>query len=73
MGPDPAQHQQRHPHSIHGRGLGFVYLYEQYRVDDYALGDETIRQIDLPGGLLVYYRYRPYDAHSFWGRVTYVF
>lgn len=53
--------------------VGFVYLYEQYRVEDFALGDETIRRIDLPNGLLMYYRYRPYDAHSLWARITYVF
>lgn len=53
--------------------VGVVYWYERYRVEDYALGDETIRRIDLPNGLLLYYRYRPYDAHSIWGRVTILF
>jgi MtrB/PioB family decaheme-associated outer membrane protein len=53
--------------------VGFVYWYERYRVEDFALGDETIRRIDLPNGLLMYYRYRPYDAHSGWVRMTYLF
>jgi hypothetical protein len=53
--------------------LGFVYWHERYRVQDFALGDETIRRIDLPNGLLMYYRYRPYDAHSGWVRLTYLF
>lgn len=53
--------------------VGFVYWYERYRVRDYALGDETIRRIDLPNGLLMYYRYRPYRANSFWARLTYLF
>jgi MtrB/PioB family decaheme-associated outer membrane protein len=53
--------------------VGFVYWYERYRVQDFALGDEAIRRIDLPNGLLMYYRYRPYDAHSGWVRLTYLF
>jgi MtrB/PioB family decaheme-associated outer membrane protein len=53
--------------------VGVVYWYERYRVQDFALGDEAIRRIDLPNGLLVYYRYRPYDAHSGWLRLTYLF
>jgi MtrB/PioB family decaheme-associated outer membrane protein len=53
--------------------VGLVYWYERYRVQDFALGDETIRRIDLPNGLLMYYRYRPYDAHSGWLRLTYLF
>jgi MtrB/PioB family decaheme-associated outer membrane protein len=53
--------------------VGLVYWYERYRVEDFALGDETIRQIDLPNGLLMYYRYRPYNAHSAWLRLSYLF
>jgi MtrB/PioB family decaheme-associated outer membrane protein len=52
--------------------VGFLYWYDRYRVDDFALGPQTIDRIDLPGTLLLGYLYRPYTAHSAWIRLTYL-
>jgi MtrB/PioB family decaheme-associated outer membrane protein len=62
--------------------LGFLYLYEHYTVDDYALGGGTISDIALPvvepglpilptNAILLEYLYRPYTAHSGWVRLMY--
>lgn len=52
--------------------LGFFYWYDRYRVEDFALGPQTLDRIDLPGSLLLGYLYRPYTAHSAWIRLTYL-
>lgn len=52
--------------------VGLLYWYDRYRVDDFALGPQTIDRIDLPGSLLLGYLYRPYTAHSAWIRLTYL-
>jgi MtrB/PioB family decaheme-associated outer membrane protein len=52
-------------------GVGITYWHDRYRVDDFALGRGTIDRIDLPGGLLLGYVYRPYTANSVWVRLTY--
>lgn len=63
--------------------LGFVYLFEKYDVDDFALEGGIESSIALPQvqpgeplvpttGILLNYIYRPYTAHSAWVRLTYL-
>lgn len=51
--------------------IGFVYWRDKYRVDDFALGPDTINRLDLPGSLFLGYLYRPYTANSGWVRLMY--
>ncbi len=51
--------------------VGLVYWHDQYRVQDFALGPDTISRIDLPGSLFLGYLYRPYTANSAWVRLMY--
>jgi MtrB/PioB family decaheme-associated outer membrane protein len=51
--------------------VGVVYWHDQYRVDDFALGPDTINRLDLPGSLFLGYLYRPYTANSAWVRLMY--
>ncbi|MBI4486595.1 MAG: MtrB/PioB family decaheme-associated outer membrane protein [Acidobacteria bacterium] len=51
--------------------LGLGYWYEQYKVDDFALGTQTLSQLFLPVAatttpttLFLNYNYRPYTAHT---------
>ena len=64
--------------------LGFLYWYDDYKVEDFALGETTLSGIALPslqpGGavvntnaLLLGYLYRPYTSHTGWVRLTYRF
>lgn len=55
-----------------GVAIGVVYWFEQYDVDDFALGPGTLSPLDLPGGSLLNYLYRPYKAHTVWLRFTYL-
>lgn len=48
------------------------YGYERYRVEDFSLGPDTIKRIDLPGSLFLGYVYRPYTAHTGWLSVSYL-
>lgn len=51
--------------------LGVVYWYDEYQVEDFALGADTITaQADLPASLLLGYVYRPYKAHTGMARVS---
>lgn len=49
--------------------LGLAYLFENYDVEDFALANPRLSELDLPGGLLIGYRYRPYTAHTGWVRL----
>lgn len=64
--------------------LGVVYWYDDFNVEDFALGETTLSGLALPslqpGGavvntnaLLLGYLYRPYTAHTGWVRLTYRF
>jgi MtrB/PioB family decaheme-associated outer membrane protein len=64
--------------------LGFLYWYDDYKVEDFALGETTLTGIALPSlqpdgvirptnALLLGYLYRPYTAHTGWVRLTYRF
>ena len=51
--------------------LGFVYWYDEYKVQDFALSPETITApADLPATLLLGYVYAPYKAHTGMARVS---
>ncbi len=52
--------------------IGVVYWFEQYEVTDFALGPGTLSPLDIPGGMLLNYLYRPYRAHTVWLRMTYL-
>ncbi len=51
---------------------GASYWYDQYRVDDFAMGAETVTSIAQPSYLMIGYLVRPYTASTFIGRITYV-
>jgi MtrB/PioB family decaheme-associated outer membrane protein len=53
-------------------GLGLSYWYDQFRVQDFALGPDRLNRLDLPGGIILGYLYRPYRAHSAWLRIFYL-
>jgi MtrB/PioB family decaheme-associated outer membrane protein len=50
---------------------GGVYWYDKYRVDDYALGQETLTSLAQPSFLMLGYLYRPYTANTIMGRLTF--
>lgn len=63
--------------------LGVAYWYDDYNVEDFALGPNTLTGIALPPpnpaqplaattALLLGYQYRPYTAHTGWVRLTYL-
>jgi MtrB/PioB family decaheme-associated outer membrane protein len=52
--------------------LGGVYWYDRYRVNDFALGAETLTTLAEPSFLMLGYRYRPYTANTIIGRLTYL-
>ncbi len=64
--------------------LGVAYWFDDYNVEDFALGPETISGISFPpvqegqqapttNALLLGYQYRPYTAHVGFIRLTYGF
>jgi MtrB/PioB family decaheme-associated outer membrane protein len=48
-----------------------VYWYDSYRVNDFALGTETIMSVVQPSFLMLGYLYRPYTANTIMARLTY--
>jgi MtrB/PioB family decaheme-associated outer membrane protein len=59
--------------------LGVAYHYEDYKVEDFAMGTGTIDRLDArnAGGtfastLYSGYLFRPYTAHTAWMRLTYL-
>lgn len=52
--------------------IGVIYWYDRYRVNDFALGPDTISRLDLPGSLFLGYVYRPYTASSASLRFIYI-
>jgi MtrB/PioB family decaheme-associated outer membrane protein len=66
----------------HNLRLGVAYWFDDYNVEDFALGPETISGIAFPpvqegeqapstNALLLGYQYRPYTAHVGFVRLTY--
>jgi MtrB/PioB family decaheme-associated outer membrane protein len=52
-------------------GVSLIYRFDQYRVDDYAMGPGTITRLNMPGSLFLGYLYRPYKANGAWLRMSY--
>lgn len=51
--------------------LGVVYWYHEYKVDDFAMGEQVITgQANLPATLVLGYLYAPYKAHTGMLRVS---
>lgn len=51
--------------------IGVMYWNDRYRVDDFALGPQTINRLDLPASLFLGSVFRPYTANSGWVRLIY--
>ena len=60
--------------------LGVAYHYEEYKVEDFALGTDTIDRLDpksaanglFASTLYAGYLFRPYTAHTAWLKMTYL-
>jgi len=60
--------------------LGVAYHFEDYKVEDFALGSETLDRFDpvnattgaFASTLYTGYLFRPYRAHTWWIRTTYL-
>jgi hypothetical protein len=51
---------------------GGSYWYDRYRVNDFALGPETLTSLAQPSFLTMGYLYRPYTANTLMGRLTFL-
>jgi hypothetical protein len=51
---------------------GGVYWYDTYRVDDFALGQETLTSLAQPSFLMMGYLFRPYTANTIMGRLSFL-
>ena len=47
-----------------------MYWYDSYRVNDFALGAETLTSLAQPSFLMIGYLSRPYTANTIMGRLT---
>jgi MtrB/PioB family decaheme-associated outer membrane protein len=52
--------------------LGLRYEYDRFRVDDFALGANTINSLVFPSTMLLGYYYRPYTANVVTVKMTYL-
>jgi len=52
--------------------LGVRYEYDRFRVDDFALGADTLNGIVFPSTLLLGYYYRPYTANVVTVKISYL-
>jgi hypothetical protein len=53
-------------------GVGLVYWFEKYSVDDFAFNASTQSTVAQPSFISLQYLYKPYTAHTFSARVTYL-
>jgi MtrB/PioB family decaheme-associated outer membrane protein len=53
-------------------GIGLVYWFEKYNVEDFAFSPATLNAVAQPSFLSLGYLYRPYTANTLWARVTYL-
>lgn len=51
--------------------LGLSYWHERYRVNDFTLDADANPDLARGQALLMGYLYRPYTAHTVWGRLVY--
>ena len=52
-------------------GVGLVYWFEKYEVDDFAFNPETLNTVSQPSFISLQYAFRPYTANTIWARLTY--
>jgi MtrB/PioB family decaheme-associated outer membrane protein len=52
-------------------GVGLIYWYEKYSVDDFAFNPGTLNTVSQPSFISLQYTYAPYTASTFWARVAY--
>jgi hypothetical protein len=52
-------------------GLGLVYWYEKFSVDDYAFNPATLSTVSQPSFMSLQYTLSPYTANTIWARATY--
>jgi hypothetical protein len=53
--------------------VGVVYWYDEYKVNDFAMGPERVTgQLDLPATVVLGYLYAPYKAHTGMARVSFL-
>ena len=52
--------------------VGGAYWFDQYRVNDFALGPATLNSLAQPSFLMLGYVFRPYTANTVMGRLTYL-
>ena len=50
---------------------GITYWYDKYRVEDFALGPQTISRLNMPSALLLGNVWRPYRANTGWIGLSY--
>ena len=51
-------------------GLGLVYWFEKYSVDDFAFNPETLNTVAMPSFISLQSTYRPYTANTVSARLT---
>jgi hypothetical protein len=52
-------------------GLGVLYRFDRYDVEDFTLDENTLTRLDLFGAMFMGYVYRPYTANGVWLRLNY--
>jgi hypothetical protein len=52
-------------------GLGLVYWYEKFSVDDFAFNPATLSTVSQPSFISLQYTLEPYTANTIWARATY--
>ena len=53
--------------------VGLSYWFERYRVEDFTLDAEAQSRLAIGQAVLMGYLYRPYTAHTVWGRLILAF
>ncbi len=56
----------------HHLAVGGSYWFDQYRVNDFAFGAQTLTTLAEPSFLMLGNLYRPYTANTITGRLTYI-
>jgi MtrB/PioB family decaheme-associated outer membrane protein len=52
-------------------GIGLMYWYEKFTVDDFAFNPATLNTVSQPSFISLQYTLSPYTANTFWVRATY--
>jgi MtrB/PioB family decaheme-associated outer membrane protein len=51
-------------------GVGLVYWFEKYSVDDFAFNPDTLNTVAQPSFISLQSTYHPYTANTIWARMT---